>query len=1206
MKQQHSLIAKFEKNYFSEGWQNSRFVSTRRRNQLSFLSIVMFVGASEVNAAPLDLSHYPLFIGSINKANVLLILDNSNSMDEDPDGEARCDASSRCGSASDTSKSQIAREAAKSLITTYTNKINMGLMAYQQNPANNTFGNHDTSVVPGILHSLYYDISFNPANYDASFNGNAASTTKRSRRANPTNPGTYTYYNLASPTYYSAAVANAFCYSQTAPAAAFGSPPLNAGTNCDSATGCEQYRCFSTRTGQTDAVPVWNNAASEAALGYSNWNGQYFYTMDDAELARGIYDIGRFWSWHFLGNGWFSRTSPGRGYLHTPIALLDNTQATKLNTKLGRSQFVTNAPTNPAQPLQNAGLTPIEGTFITAKDYFLGNLTQAGQGGGAAGLTKATAQGGPVAAPPNSCGKNFTVYLTDGLPSTNANGTAVTVPATALTNAATAISNLRTSGATVESYIIGFALPYGADPATLNTLAAAGDIEPVVANKRTAYSASDLTSLNATFNSIFTDILAKTGSAASVATNSTNLKTESRVFQAKFASTDWSGQLLQYQINDLTTPEWDTGSKINAQTANSRVIITKGATDGIPFRWTAITTDLTASQQTDLNQDASGTPDALGISRVNYLRGDATNELTAANPGGTFRARASKLGDIVNSNPWFVGPPSAGYSDVDHSGYTAFKTGALSSRKPVVYVGGNDGMLHGIDASLSATAIDTDPLVDSDGDGNFTNDKDYYPPTSTAGNEVLAYIPSAVYPNLSKLTGLTYNNGQNHRYFVDSSPMVGDAYSDSAWRSTLIGALGAGGKGFYALDITDPAGFSETGTAPQDILLWEFTDISDSDVGYVYNNPPAHENGQAKQIIKMANGKWAAILGNGYNSALGKAALYILFIGDGIDGTWGASDYVKITADVPVNQDNGLSTPVPFDSNGDGYVDTVYAGDLKGNMWKFLVGPNVADATVTADPATWKLALSTAGCTTNCTPLFSAKDSGNTAQPIIWPPEVTIHPDGGMVVLFGTGKYLEPTDNGTSGVQTLYSIRDEGTPISGSISGRVDLNPKLISTTTIGANTYRTMSPACGANPLPACPNVSKGCYADLPTSRERATGIPKLDSGTIFFNTFIPTAGQCTSGGTGWLMALDYLNCGLPVKKVFDTTNDGYINSSDTIVSGMQIGGALGGTTLIKSAKPGESGVGVSSLVTGELVTTALNLGAGSRGRINWREIVQ
>ncbi len=1195
MKNQCCLIAQSETAVFTEVQRHSRFISNRSGHQLSVLSISILIGMATANAAPLALSQYPLFIGSINKANVLLILDNSNSMDEDPDGEPRCDASSRCGSASDTSKSQIAREAAKNLITTYTNKINMGLMAYQQNAANNTFGNHDTRVVPGFLHSLYYDISFDPANYDANFNGDADSTTKRSRRANTTNPGTFTYYNLAAPTYFSSAVANAFCYTGEVPAASFGSPPLLASSNCDAATGCEEYRCFSTRTGQTDTVPVWPNPTNleatdnEISLGWDNKNGNYQYWMDDAELARSIYDVGRFWSWHSLGDGWFSRTSPGRGYLHTPIALLDSTQATALNTKLGRSQFTNNQPTNAAFPLQNAGLTPIEGTINTAKDYFLGNLTLA-------------AQGGPAAAPPNSCGKNFTVFLTDGLPSTNADGTGVTNPATALTNAATAITNLRTSSATVETYVIGFSLPYGTDPATLNTLAAAGDIAPVAANKRTAYSANDLTSLNAAFNTIFSNILDKTGSAASVATNSTNLKDESRVFQAKFASSDWSGQLLQYQLNDLTTPEWDTGSKINTQTANSRVIITKGATDGVAFRWDNLTTTTTTGQQALLNLNAAGTDDGQGSSRVDYLRGDNTNELN-----GIFRARASKLGDIVNSNPWYVGPPSAGYSDFDHPGYSAFRAGALS-RKPIVYVGGNDGMLHGIDASLEA--VDLDPLVDSDGDGDKTNDKDDYSPTANAGKEVLAYIPSAVYPNLSKLTELNYNQGQNHQYFVDSSPMVGDAYTDSAWRSTLIGSLGSGGKGFYALDITNPAGFSESGVAPEDILLWEFTENDDSDVGFVYNNPPSHDNGQAKQIVKMANGKWAAILGNGYNSAEGKAALYILFIEDGMDG-WDAeeNDFVKITADEPDDQDNGLSTPVPFDSDGDGYVDTVYAGDLKGNMWKFLVGPGTGDAKVTSAPATWKLAFSTVDCTSDCnTPLFS----DNLAQPITWPPEVTIHPNGGMVVLFGTGKYLESADNDTSGIQTLYSIHDAGT----AVSGRSELTPKFIYPETIGTKILRKMSSTCDSDedtlvpacpdPLPTYPSPSKGCYVDLPTELERATGIPKLDSGTVFFNTFIPTAGQCTSGGTGWLMAMDYLNCGLPSKNIFDTTNDGVINASDTLVSGSQIGGALGGTTLIKSAKPGDPGVGVSSLVTGELVTSALSLGVGSRGRISWREIVQ
>jgi len=1082
-----------------------------------FFGLLCLLTTAPANAA-LDLSQYPLFTGSINRANVLLILDNSNSMDETPAGAAApCSAVNQCGSASDFSKSQIARAAAKSLISNYANRINLGLMAYQQN---------GMSVY--ALHTSPYDASYDPANYDPTFTGARESTTKRFRIPNPSDPGNYIYFNVALPFYDSANQGNAFCYSPTA------NPFWDAPT--------DTYRCFWSKTGTSDAIPLWGDAASEAAAGYSNVFWQVPLGPTDSDLAQGIVDFGKRLTWSYVGPTWFVNSSPGGGYLHVPIAPLDATQAGKLNTKLDRSQFVTNAPTDPAYPLQNAGLTPIEGTFITAQNYYLGSLTS-------------VSQGGSQAAPPSSCKKNFAVLLTDGLPSTDKNGGNLTNPASALAAAATAASNLHASTAGVETYIIGFALPYGTNPTTLDTIASAGGTSK-------AYSASDLTTLNATLGTIFSDILLKAGSAASVATNSSNLKTENRVFQAKFSSIDWSGQLLQYKLNDLTTAEWDAGSKINSQSADSRVIITKGATGGVAFRWA----NLTASQQTFLNQNASGTADGLGSSRVAYLRGDASNETSNS---GIFRARTvSKLGDLVNSNPWYVGPPAAGYSDVDYPGYAAFRNGALS-RKSVVYIGGNDGMVHGFDASLASGS-----------------------PAGTAGNEVLAYVPSAVYTNLSKLTGQSYN--QDHRYFVDGSPMAGDANLGSSWATVLIGSLAGGGKGYYALDITNPGSFSE-GTAAN-TLLWEFTDSDDGDVGYAFNNPPANPSGQAKQIVKMANGKWAVILGNGYNSIAGKAVLYILFLGDGIDGTWNAGDFVKITADAPAGMDNGLSTPVPFDTDGDGYVDTVYAGDLKGHMWKFLVGPNTGDASVTTAPSTWKVAFSAANCTNNCTPLFTATDGAGTPQPITWPPEVTLHPDNGTMVLFGTGKYLESGDNASLGVQSFYGIHDAGA----TVSGRGDLLAHTISTTTVGSATDRTVSTG-------DCKN-SSGWYADLPTSGERMTGTPKVDSGTIFFNTFWPSADPCAAADqhNGWLMAMDYQCGNQPANRIFDTNQDHVINNADTIVSGLQVGAALGGTTQIRSKTPGKNGIGVSSLITGELVTTALNLGLGARGRVTWREIIQ
>jgi type IV pilus assembly protein PilY1 len=699
-------------------------------------------------------------------------------------------------------------------------------------------------------------------------------------------------------------------------------------------------------------------------------------------------------------------------------------------------------------------------------------------------------------------------------------------------------------------------------------------------------------------------------SASSVATNSTNLQIKSRVFQAKFSSADWSGQVLSYKFNPgttvlSTTADWDASVKINAQNPTTgRVILTKGTSDGVAFAYG----NLTGTQQAYLDTNFAGATDTCGVERVAFLRGVKTHEgsngtFTCASTStiSNFRPRTtSVLGDVVNSSPWYVGEPKAGFSDVDYPGYAAFRTSKMN-RLPVVYVAGNDGMLHGFDASLNYT-------VDGVSEGQST---------THSGNEVLAYIPSAVYPNLSKLTDLKYN--KNHQYFVDGSVMVGDVYlaslASDKWRTVLVGGLGAGGKGYYALDISNPGtvdnavsgagtiatagAFSESGSAPVDTLLWEF---DETDMGYAFNMPPAHANtNQAKQIVKMANGKWAAIVGNGYNSVSGKAVLYILFIDDGLDG-WGGTDYVKIVADA--SGSNGLSTPVPFDSDGDGVVDTVYAGDLKGNMWKFEVGPNVIDGTVTATnvTTTWKVSLSgAAGCAT-CTPLFSATDGGSpaVAQPIVWPPEVTRHPDGGRMVLFGTGKYLESSDNADSSVQSFYGIWDHNSTVTRSSLVQQSVTAETI---TVGgvAKPFRTTS----TNSVDYA-GSNRGWYINLPTSRERVTGVPKLENGIIWFNTLIPSTSPCDAGGTGWLMSLDYLAGKMPSERLYDTNNDGSINSSDTLVSGFKVGAAIGGTTLIRSSTVDGPGVGVSSLTSGALSSTLLNLGAGKSGRMTWREIFQ
>ncbi|KJV05074.1 pilus assembly protein [Methylocucumis oryzae] len=700
-------------------------------------------------------------------------------------------------------------------------------------------------------------------------------------------------------------------------------------------------------------------------------------------------------------------------------------------------------------------------------------------------------------------------------------------------------------------------------------------------------------------------------SSSSVATNSTNLKVKSRIYQAKFSSADWSGQLISYKIN--TTPlitfdeEWDAGELINS--LSSRVILTKGATgDGVAFDYG----NLTTSQQALLNQNENATVDDCGEERVAYLRGDTSNEGSSSQTMSCgvstvtrFRKRNSSiLGDTVNSNPWYIGPPSAGYSDASYAGYNAFRL-LHKDRTPMVYAGANDGMLHGFNAQL-----------------DFSNDE-IGVPTADAGKEKLAYVPTEVYKNLPRLSSQTYN--KNHRYFVDGSPMSADVDLDSSatndWRTVLISGMNSGGKGYFALDVTDPATFSESGASPANTLLWEF---NEADMGYAFNLPPVDLlTNDAKQIVRMANGKWAAILGNGYNSSLGKAVLYIVFIEDGIDGTWASSDYIKIVADAPVSQDNGLSTPIPFDSDGDGIVDTVYAGDLKGNMWKFLVGPNYDDetdqatASVTSSPATWKVGLSG-------NPLFIAKDSGGNIQPITTPPEITSHPVGGQLVLFGTGKYLETSDNTNTSTQTFYGIwdRNKANVTVGNRSSSL-LEQTVTDTETTSGGTYRTISqkqinwrPSSGgsnADCTGSCTPTHMGWFLDLPTVKERAIAVPKLINGIIFFNTLVPSTEVCDAGGTGWLMSLNYESGGqVTTHAIYDTNASGSINKDDQQKGGLQIGAAVGGSTIIQNQNlsnldaSSNVGLAVQSLAGGVVTGLSIDLGPKNLGRTSWHELIQ
>jgi type IV pilus assembly protein PilY1 len=1090
-----------------------------RRSRVALAVLAALAGGmcGRAAASPLSISQVPLFVSTAQKANVLLILDNSNSMDEAPNGSA-------VGSASPDSKSEIARGAAKTIVSNYQGKINLGLMAYQQY----TSGADPVSLYQ--LHNSQYDVSYNPANYNPAYNGPRKSLTKRFRTPNPTSPGDYIYYNVALPYYSTTNDGNGFCYSQTA--------DFDNGSETYPGGPWDNYRCYTIKTGTSDALPAYDGTGA-AAAGYSGGTFTLPVSPTDSDLAQGILDFGRFISWSYVSPTWFSNSNPGRGFLHVPIGNLDAAKAAALNNKLATSQFTSNKPTDPAYPLQNAGLTPIEGTLLTARDYFLGNLT-------------AAAQGGPQSAPPPSCGKDFAVLLTDGLPSTRANGTAISVPATALSEAAAAAATLNSDPRKVKTYVVGFALPYGTDPHSLDVIANAG-------GTTTAFNASDTATLNSTFSTIFDDILAQSGSAAAVALTSGTVIAGGKIYQGQFNSADWSGDLIAYNTDPATgdpaSVAWHAGSILNGQNWDTgRTIVTYKPSNskGIPFRWPSNpsspgASELDVAQSTALQTDISNVNDGRGQERLEFLRGRTGI--------AGFRVRSqSVLGDLVNSAPAYAAAPAFNYpDDLESAPYSSYRV-AYRNRTPMVYVGGNDGMLHGFDA--------------------------------TSGQERLAFVPGAVYSNLSKLTAPTYT----HRYFVDGSPTIVDTFYAGAWHTTLVGTLGAGGQSVFALDVTDPASFTEAHAAS--IVRWEF---SDPDLGYAIGQP---------SIVKLNNGKWAAVFSSGYNNteadgSASKTGYAYLFI---VDIETGSLIKKISTGEGSTSTPNGLAQPSLVDTDGNGTADVAYAGDLLGNVWKFDLGAS--------NPSQWGVAFNANA------PLFVAKDASNQRQPITGGIEVTRHPTGdGFLIYVGTGKYLESSDLAPGGTQTVYALWDKALSPS-TIAGRGQLlEQEVVSTTTYSGKNYRRSS----SNTIDWA--TQRGWYMDL-TSGERIVSQPALFGGRLLFTTIIPTSdGACGNGGTGWLMEVDALSGGKLNGPTFDVNGDGKIDSDDNLGSEGDYGsgqqtasipsairlqknpGGAGNGTLNKLIS--QSKVDLSAAVSGSLVNVKNSL-PSSQKRTSWRQILE
>lgn len=556
--------------------------------------------------------------------------------------------------------------------------------------------------------------------------------------------------------------------------------------------------------------------------------------------------------------------------------------------------------------------------------------------------------------------------------------------------------------------------------------------------------------------------------SASIAANSTRLDTGTVVYQAKYTAVEWSGELIANRLN----PDGSLGEEVwraSIPEVAERKLITHNGSHAVAFDPTS---PLPSDWATQVGVTGASADEVLA-----WLRGDQSQEQTFNSDGvltgGKYRRRASLLGDIVNSDPVYAGHQDYGHAKLPEAAGDAYKdfVSANKNRVKMLYVGANDGMLHGFVAGAGSGGA----LACG----------------GTLGRELFAYIPSAAREKMPTLANPAYgqHGGIPHRYYVDGPAYVGDAYLDGAWKTILLGTTGAGGRSIFALDVTNPCEFDASK------VLWERDHNWDGDIGYTMAKPI---------IARLNNSQWAAVFGNGYNSSSGKAVLFLVDLKTG--------NLIK-KFDVG-GTDNGLAAPSLYDADGNGTTDYIYAGDLQGRMWKFDVS--------SSSKATWSVAFGGAQ-------LFTAVGPGGHPQPITAAPELGEPPSGvtGVMVYFGTGRFFANGDEVDKKVQSLYGLLDNGS----SIASRSELVAQSITTEeTIGGKTVRKTS----TNPV-SYPTHRGWYLDLGGAKGERVISTPTRLFGRVFFTTLVPEADPCKFGGTSWLMELEPGTGAMPSTSIID-----------------------------------------------------------------------
>jgi len=711
----------------------------------------------------------------------------------------------------------------------------------------------------------------------------------------------------------------------------------------------------------------------------------------------------------------------------------------------------------------------------------------------------------------------------------------------------------------------------------------------------------------------------------------------SQVYFAYYNPDNWAGSLTaQYLTQDAngnitgySIPTWDascvlTGlaegatclstqaASTNAEGPAARTILSWNGSQGIAFQFGSLTTGPTGQQAT---LDA-GDPTPINANRLNFLRGDRSNEQTSLGTG-LYRARTSVLGDIVDSSPAWVGPAASPYTGAfsdkigtspsfpENTGesYTAFKTGGAQTRLNVVYTGANDGLLHGFRT------------------GSYDASNNYIT-TLNDGYEVLAYMPGAIVNTIHSTTpGIDFSSPQyGHNYYVDATPGTGDLFYAGNWHTWLVGGLGPGGNAIYALDITQPANFNEASAATLVMGEWSSTTLTCVNVGGCGAN--LGKTYGVPQIRRFHNGKWGAVFGNGLGTTNGAAGIFVMIV----DPTSATESFYYIgTGGTAAG--NGIAYVTAADLDGDNIADYVYAGDVQGNVWRF-------DLT-NANPSLW---------TASATPIFTTPAGQPiTTQLIVASVPANTGPPR-IMIDFGTGQQIPFTNtNATSYAnsgQALYGIWDwnmggvngwnsKGSTQYASLSAPQTINPSGPSAnlqtqtiTTSGMDRSVTANPVCWSGSTTCTSgNNQFGWIVPLPATNEQVIFNPILELGIFIVNTTIPPTNSPTTCAsttpTGFTMAISPTTGGSFPASVFADSTGSFNNlnisgvewngtgSGEVVTSGGTgtVGSKVYYVTQTSTVGSGSGGVGTAGGTTTQpLPPQQMNVSGGTQGaRLTW-----